>query len=553
MKQIRGRMVTLALGAAALLLLAAQACAGAEPTATPTPTPTKAPAVVATPTPTATPTPVGPKTGGVLKMSWRSGTEVIGLDPLKTSGGTDRGWLFAMCDTIYAFDKQLKYDPKNSLAESFDIGADLKTYTFHLREAKFPDGRVMTADDVVKNFQRYKDPANKFRYADTLAAIDTYAAVDARTLKIVTKQPEPAFITNLAERGACVHQPEKWAEKGDKYIGEPTMIGAFQGSGWVPDVGWKMAKSPNYFRTDMPYLDAIDMRIVQETRVRLAAVQSGELHGAYAEGEMIPMSLKDTNLNTVKFVGDCFGGYLFNVNKAPMDNIWLRKAIVAALDRDALTSFWEGRYDPPKGHGPIGPSIPWAYFDMSDVDIPYSEAKAKEYLQKSGLALPVKLDGGSPSTTLEVQHNELIQGYLKKVGIEWSFVTGKTADMNPRQYGFAPNPSEFHFAGMACIVLRIDPEAWLRVALYPNAFYNPSKKLPEGVEALFQKGATTFDVNERARIYKEAQRTLMEQAWARFPYGYRNDISTLRPEVGGSENFYGGDGQWRLKNLWLKK
>ncbi|MBI2872464.1 MAG: ABC transporter substrate-binding protein [Chloroflexi bacterium] len=531
------------------------ACAGAEPTATPTPT---VKAVVATPTPTATPKPTatpGPQFGGTLKMGWRT-QDITAIDPTKTSGGFDRSWLFAICDTIYAFDKQLKFDPTNSLAESFDIGPDNRTYTFHLREAKFPDGRLMTAEDVVKTIARYKDPATKFRYADTLGAIESYTAVDARTLKVVTKQPEVSFITNLGDRGACVHQPEKWAGKGDKYIGEPVMIGAYQAHDWVPEAGWAMAKSPNYWAPNRQYVDEIKMIVVKEPRVRQAALETGELDGAWLEGTMVGSVPKDPRFVTVDFVGGAFGGQMLNVAKPPMDNIWLRKAIVAAIDRDAQVNFWQGEIVSAGNAGTIGPSIPWAHFQYPDLVIPYDLDKAKEYLAKSGLSLPVKLTGGVTSETDTIQEAELIQGMLKKVGIEWSFVTGKTADMNPRQYGFAPNPSEFHYNGtwrQTGIVLRVDPEAWLRVAMYPDAFYNGCKCLPPGVLELFQKGASSFDVAERAKAYKEAQRILMEQVWWQYPHHYSVVRAGFNKNVGGTENFWGGDGQWRLKNLWLKK
>src|SRR5690349_12562722 len=65
--------------------------------------------------------------------------------------------LFAMFDglTVYGMDGL----PEPSLATSWDISPDMRTFTFHLRsDGKFSNGRAIDAYDFAYNFIRLLDP-----------------------------------------------------------------------------------------------------------------------------------------------------------------------------------------------------------------------------------------------------------------------------------------------------------------------------------------------------------------------------------------------------------
>ena len=58
-----------------------------------------------------------------------------------------------------------------ALAETYDISEDGKTYTFHLRDAKWSNGDAVTAADFVFGWQRAVDPANASEYSYMLSDI----------------------------------------------------------------------------------------------------------------------------------------------------------------------------------------------------------------------------------------------------------------------------------------------------------------------------------------------------------------------------------------------
>lgn len=89
----------------------------------------------------------------ILRMAY--GSEVATLDPIKTVYAPDimiQGMMYARL--LRANADRSEVTP--GLAEKWDISDDGKTYTFHLRPAKFSDGSALTAADVAFSYNRMR-------------------------------------------------------------------------------------------------------------------------------------------------------------------------------------------------------------------------------------------------------------------------------------------------------------------------------------------------------------------------------------------------------------
>ena len=100
-----------------------------------------------------------------------------------------------------------------ALAETYDISEDGKTYTFHLRDAKWSNGDAVTAADFVFGWQRAVDPANASEYSYMLSDIGQVVnaaqiiagekpvtdlgvtAVDDKTLEVQLNVPVSYFLS----------------------------------------------------------------------------------------------------------------------------------------------------------------------------------------------------------------------------------------------------------------------------------------------------------------------------------------------------------------------
>src|SRR5207247_6656705 len=132
---------------------------------------------------------------------------------------------FSKCAELYSFETLLfeglvtfqggstdKFGP--ALATDWQLAADNITWTFKLRDGvKFHDGTPFNAEAVKYTFDRLLDPktgASEGATLDPVARGDVVAANDGN---IVTKQPFPELLTNLAAIQASIFSPTA-AQKG---------------------------------------------------------------------------------------------------------------------------------------------------------------------------------------------------------------------------------------------------------------------------------------------------------------------------------------------------
>jgi peptide/nickel transport system substrate-binding protein len=99
---------------------------------------------------------------GVFKQAMHWGLSAEYLDPGTNMGATtSQILLYLFHDALVKPMPSGDYTP--SLAESYTISPDAKTYEFKLRRGvKFHNGDSMTAEDVVFSFWRYKSNQAKF-------------------------------------------------------------------------------------------------------------------------------------------------------------------------------------------------------------------------------------------------------------------------------------------------------------------------------------------------------------------------------------------------------
>ena len=105
------------------------------------------------------------------------GSNVVSLDTAKATDNASFEVIANCLDGLLQFDKDGKAIP--AIAESYDVSPDGKTYTFHLRDAKWSNGDDVTADDFVFAWRRHCQTSDKYAYimGNTVACIKNADAV----------------------------------------------------------------------------------------------------------------------------------------------------------------------------------------------------------------------------------------------------------------------------------------------------------------------------------------------------------------------------------------
>ena len=358
--------------------------AAAQPTQATAPQPTQATAPQPTPataaaTPTAAPAAAGgqPKRGGILKVGMQA--DPTSLDPQKTSLTA----LFHVTEHIYSALVRLKPDltVEPDLAEKWDISADGKTYTFTLRKGvKFHSGRALTSADVKYTFDRLVDKATASPNASLLAPAESIATPDDGTVVITLKQADASFLTNLTSPATVIINRDAVQQNGD-LTKTADGTGPFKFKEYVPNTRVVLERNPDYWESDKPYVDGIEMTIAADDTARTAAVRTGTVDFIeYAPLKDIPSLKNDNSLvlagdqNTnIRYIG-------LNVTRKPFSDLKVRQAVAAVIDRDAVLGPAVFGYGTPTVE--IFPPGYWA--GLGAKASPPDIARAKQLLTDSG-------------------------------------------------------------------------------------------------------------------------------------------------------------------------
>lgn len=245
---------------------------------------------------------------------------------------------------------------KPGIAESWDVSEDGKTYTFHLRQdAKWSDGDPVTAKDFEYSWRRICDPSfasealqamtdyvqGAQEYFDGTGSYDDIkaTAIDDYTFEVVLKNVTPFFPQLVAndvylpvKQDVVEAAGEGWEKKPETCVSNgPFMLEEYQ-------VGSHMLfkKNPNYYDADAVSIPGIKAVIITDDNTAYQAYQAGEIDVMdHLPSEQIPQIVaEDPNVIVSADTGAQFLN--FNVDKAPFDNVHVRKAVTYAIDRKQL-------------------------------------------------------------------------------------------------------------------------------------------------------------------------------------------------------------------------
>ena len=296
----------------------------------------------------------GTAAGGTLNIMLE--TEVQSLDPQIATDGTSFEVIADYTDGLMQMDADGSAVP--AIAESYDISEDGKTYTFHLRDAKWSNGEAVTAADFVFGWQRAVDPANASEYSYMLSDIGQVVnaaeiiagekpvtdlgvqAVDDKTLEVQLNVPVSYFLSLMYFPTFYPVNEAFFNTCKDTFGTSPDTVlsnGAFTMTDYQPAAtAFELVKNPDYYDADKVSLDGLSYQVIKDSQQALMSFQTGALDLTLLNGEQVDQVKDDPQFTSVG------AGYLWyispNIDAVPeLANLNLRKAITFALDRDSIT------------------------------------------------------------------------------------------------------------------------------------------------------------------------------------------------------------------------
>ncbi len=280
-----------------------------------------------------------PKRGGTLVIALDSDPPTVNPDVTTSVPDVSVGAL--IYDALMRVDED--FAPVPALASSWTVSPDKLTYTFKLVEAAWHDGKPFTSKDVKFTFESVSGKYGA-KFATTASVIDGIDTPDDRTVVFRLKRPFGPFLFSLTDYNNASIMPEH-VYAGTNVLTNPATLsqpigtGPFMMKEWDRGQTITLARNPNYWREGKPYLDEIVFRFIPDAAARVLALKAGELDFVYfyyfPTSQYVQVK-DDPNLQFREHAAPEDHLIMFNVRRAPFDNVKVRQALFTALDREYI-------------------------------------------------------------------------------------------------------------------------------------------------------------------------------------------------------------------------
>lgn len=498
-----------------------------------------------------------------VTLNMMNGSEPGTLDPHKASGDWQNRVIGDYIEGLMAEDATAT--PIPGQAESYTVSEDGLVYTFTLRDGiQWSDGTPVTAGDFEFAFRRLFNPATAAEYSYLQFPIKGGAeivdgtlppdspelgvkALDDKTLEITLVAPTPYFLDALTHYTAWPVPKHVVEVHGDSWTNMGNIVGngPYKVVEWVPGSYVKSVKSDTYYDKDNVQIDEVYYYVQEDLQAAFNRYRAGE----YDILTDLPNDQQQVVLDTMPGEGRFapFQGihyYVINQEKAPFDNVDVRKALSISINREIIGPDIWGSGEPaayawvPPGTGNyegVEPYMPdWA-------SQPYEERVAE------AKALMAEL-GYTPENPLQLQlrynTNDNHQNLAIAISAMWQEIGVRTELFN------AETP--VHYDALRAGDFEVGRAGWL------NDYSDPSNTLEllksgtmsggemnwgnnygrysnERFDELMNQSITESDLDARAQLLGEAEKLAMDE-FAAIPLAYYLASNVVKPSIQGFED-----------------
>lgn len=266
--------------------------------------------------------------------------EMTNLDPAKA---VDNG-SFTLLNNVHEGLMRIKdKQPVKGIAEKVDVSEDQLVYTFHLRkEARWSDGKSITAHDFAYGWKRILAPETKSQYAYIMFPIvgaQEYhegkgsdldvgiRVLSDHLLEVTLKEPMLDFL-GLTALPAFLPQREDT-------MTHQIYSGPFVVEKLTP-ARVQLKKNGEYWDRNNVSLQLVEFRIVKDIDSAIKLYESGEVDIAPINREYMSLFASSKEMHTVERGTTYY--LVFNQENDILQNRNIRKAISLSLDRPQITN-----------------------------------------------------------------------------------------------------------------------------------------------------------------------------------------------------------------------
>ncbi len=354
-----------------------------------------------------------PSRGGHLRVGADGGGTSDTFDPMQALGADHpTQGVLACYDTLTEIDAT--GTPVPSLAESWDVSSDGKTWAFTLREGvEFHDGKSLTPDDVVWSLKQHLGEDNKFAEGQQIIAnLEELKADGDRTVVMVQREVNFDLPAHLSAFGLIIGQ--EGTEDWNAAIG----TGPYRLEEFEPGVRFRGTRFENFYRDDQGHFDSVEILNIAD-----AAAKAGALMGDSVD------VIGQPDINTARRLDGVSGFSLLEIpgtqhytadmrtDVDPFTDNNVRQAIKYGIRRQEILDKVFGGFGYVGNDNPVGRGVRYFNTDLPQRD--YDPDRARFHLKEAGLdGLAVEFSTSDGAFAGAVDMGVLMQESLKDVGVD---------------------------------------------------------------------------------------------------------------------------------------
>jgi oligopeptide transport system substrate-binding protein len=303
------------------------------------------------------------------------------------------------------------------MAERWEVSGNGRLWTFHLRKnLKWSNGEALTANDIVRSFQRAFTPMTTAPFAEHFEAIENVDEImrgEKTPSQLGVSSPDPHTIIIKLKRSTAllqlltlptaypVYLPaiEKFSAQHTR-PGNLVSNGAYRLQAWTPQSFVNLERNPNF--REQAFIPTVRYHVTEDASSELKRFESGGLHITETLPPQALTALKKkfgAQLRISPYLGSFWFG--FNLTQAPLkNNRALREALSLAIDREKLTRYITGF-----GEQPAYAVVPPGVADYHSIALNFSKLSQ---MQREALArkklLAAGYNSGKP-LEIELRYN----------------------------------------------------------------------------------------------------------------------------------------------------
>lgn len=228
--------------------------------------------------------------------------------------------------------------PGPGLAESWSRNADLTTLTLKLRHGvTFHDGTKFNAEAVKRNFERSAALGRRTvgTMFETISLIDTIEVQGDDIVALKLKSPSGQIEYWLASTAGMMISPAALTDDATGGKLSPIGAGPYRLKSFDANVSTIMLRNDAYWGGTNARPAGFQHHYVPDGRARLNALRSGQANIALIDPRQIPEA-KGAGLAIQIVEKNAFWNLFLNLKRGPLGDIRIRRAIMHAIDREAL-------------------------------------------------------------------------------------------------------------------------------------------------------------------------------------------------------------------------